>query len=240
MKPKGTILTVDWDFFVPENPLWDMAHKENAFFLNPLWAMRLHLLEDMKTNKRELSFWDWVLGWADVSKAHLTVSESHAYAYRVAHRAQRIYLVDAHHDCWPVAQAGEVACHDWGRVWLEQHPSREILWIHPDDLYHDNYPLPEDVQDRVKELPYKMSVMPKVELDAVHVCRSGCWTPPWLDQDFADFMARIEKVMGTAMQLQAGDWDAKQLRWNKQQLKEYLEQHKQIQAQMEAQRENKS
>jgi len=234
MKSKGTILTVDWDFFVPENPLWDMGHNESLLFLKVLWAMRMHLANDMKTNGHESGFWAWVMSWADVRRAKLTASDSHAYAFPVAHNAQRVILVDAHHDCWPVKGDG-VGCHDWGRAWLDRDPTREIIWIHPDDDYHDNYPLPKEVIGRVKEVPYKAAVMPEVKVDAVHVCRSGCWTPPWLDGAFNDFLDEIERRvgLGPVELLQTDDWDPTQPRWTDKEFGWFMKQHEEQQKAIE-------
>jgi hypothetical protein len=35
------------------------------------------------------------------------------------------------------------------------------------------------------------------EVDAVFVCRSGAWVPPWLDQCFIDFVREGQRIMNT-------------------------------------------
>jgi hypothetical protein len=234
MKSNGVVLTVDWDFFVPEDPMWDIQHKEALFWLDPLWSLaRMNLIEEMITNGQECGFWDWVRSWADIDGAALFVSDSHSCAYPVVQNAKQVILVDAHHDCWPSKMLNVVQAHDWLGYWLEQSPSRKAIWIHPDDAFHSAYPLPLNKINVVSEIPYKPKSMENVRLDVIHVCRSGCWTPPWLDQAFVDFLAEIEAQTCTAHSLQSGEWDPTKLRWTEQELIRHIENYKKQQEMLE-------
>jgi hypothetical protein len=63
-------------------------------------------------------------------------------------------------------------------------------------------------------------------VDAVHVCRSGCWTAPWLDLKFLKF---VEDSKLQPFKLQTGIWDAMQLRWSEEDIKELLEMERKMQ-----------
>jgi len=228
-----TVLSVDWDFFVPEKIEWDVGHREALFFLKALWATRLWLYDEMKTDGREGLFWRWVSSWADLSGACLVVSDSHCFAYDVTTEAQRVILVDAHHDCWDAERPGEVACHNWARVWLEQRRNRRMVWVHPGAERIENCPLPDDLNSRVKLTTMEAGRLPKVKLGAVHICRSGCWTPPWLDEAFIRFVSEIENAIGPVMNIQTGDWNPMVKRWSDAELDGYMAQHKVIQEQID-------
>jgi hypothetical protein len=70
--------------------------------------------------------------------------------------------------------------------------------------------VPDDLKDRFEIV----GLDDKLELGDVwnvHVCRSGCWTPPWLDKAFIDFVGCRGYPVA---RLQSGDWDPMKPRWN--------------------------
>jgi hypothetical protein len=137
--------------------------------------------------------------------------------------ADVIINFDAHHDLgyceWAsierMIEAGECTCDMWlgalmswwptlkARIvypnWLQEENTLQNQWDHMEDH------LPEDVLNRVEigwfeERDGTISQIvrdPGEELDveAVFVCRSSAWTPPWLDEEFLDFLESAEQYL---------------------------------------------
>jgi hypothetical protein len=231
----NTLLTVDFDFFIPEKPEWDLGHREAEMFLKMLWTFRGRYMKEMQTNGKELTFWDTLQPMFPIKPGmDVFVSDSHLYAYPLAEEAELIINFDRHHDCyeWPtmrqrhVEKKWKVDCGNWVSTWLSMDAKRKALWVYPDDLNDperdgDILDLKDNVHvrngDRFEAMPYSaLADWAKLlhytdDECTVHICRSGCWTPPWLDQKFIDFV----KGSGFKPQvMQDGVWDPMTLRWD--------------------------
>jgi len=224
----NTLLTVDFDFFVPEKDGWDLGHAEAVFYLKMIWMIRAQLMSEMKLNGQEQSFWQVLPKSFTLPKCRdIFVSDSHLCAYNLAEDINQIILVDRHHDCfeWPTFKQMhtdskyKVDCGNWAAVWLGMQPHRRLLWVYPDDLgdvsADVNFAVESGRKNRFEAQSYsefcKTYKMPRKTDLTVHVCRSGCWVPPWLDLPFCDF------VMASGLMpqvMQTGVWDPMVYRWN--------------------------
>jgi hypothetical protein len=217
-------ITIDFDFFVPEDTIWDMQHAETQLHHKLLWSMRGDLLDKMKTDGEENVFWSSVLPQLNLDTHALCVSDSHAWAMRSAalQHTDLIINFDRHHDCWPIedahADAGMVAAHNWLTWWLNQDCDREVLWVYPDNLDLDDYSAPVwEVEPQFRKVNWSDFDASKwLQADdvvtAMHVCRSGCWVPPWLDEDFLEF---IREPAFEIINMQPDpDWDPMKPRWD--------------------------
>lgn len=237
-----TLISIDWDFFVPEDPAWDMGHQENLLFLKMLWSTRGHLIDKMLTTGEEKKFWPKIENLAPSLKhAKLYVSDSHCYAFNQAVSVDHILLIDAHHDCWGNSpgylDCKSVMCHNWARIWLESNPRHKLTWVRPSWQKASNYPLPKDLKGRIDVVNGLNGLKQPIEgTTSLHVCRSGCWTPPWLDKQFAGFLEGFTGHNRGVIRLQDRDWDAMVCRWTDKDLADAIEQDKQIQIQMNAMR----
>lgn len=205
MRRKRILVTVDWDYFVREDPMWDLGHLENLLFLKYIWISRGSLMDKMLTNGRQDGFWDRIAlrGFPFVS-----VSDSHAYAWTVAAKmkANEIVSFDAHHDCWEEDE--RVECHNWLRAWLKCGRHRKATWVRPD---HHCGEVPPDMESRLSVSDVE-PVLDLKDVVAVHVCRSGCWVPPWLDAEFCRFVYNVGA--GEIVKLQDGEWNPMVSRWD--------------------------
>lgn len=215
-----TLLTVDWDYFVPEDPLYDLGHSESLAFLDMMWRSRFGLMDKITTNGAEKGFWK-ALGTFGKGTALTYVSDSHMYAYGLLSGIDHVLIVDAHHDCWHEdslgveKDEGRVYCHNWLRVWLSKSRKRSATWLVP--AWSDGrFSLPEDMKGRV-EVIRSIEKWGDKPIDRVHVCRSGCWTPPWLDRKFIEF---VEDRGGMPIRQQEGPWDPLKERWTEEDLAE--------------------
>lgn len=213
-----TGITIDWDFFVPEDPQWDIQHAESLMYLQMLWEARCGLVDLIKLHESAHTFWDWLLDLLELHDASMTVSDSHAWVFRDPYllHADRIVLFDQHHDCWPRekddAEQDLIRCHTWARAWLEANKDRELIWVYPDWQDPNDYEMQDDIRPRVILTPQSLVTQETFgdDISGIHICRSGCWTPPWLDHDFIKF---VEEPGFWVDVTQDGDWDPMKPRW---------------------------
>lgn len=224
------MLSVDWDYFIPEKPEWDFGHNETILHLNVIWGSRMFLFDHMRTTGEEKTFWDRCGINADTP---MFVSDSHCYVHDFLDDCDNVVLVDAHHDCWKADSLGSnedseyVYCHNWLRIWLKGKKNRKATWVCSDWAY-DQFELPKDMTKRVKKVR-ELPVLKDLNVKRIHVCRSGCWTPPWLDKEFIEFVNCRGKP--TAI-LQNDEWNPMCERWSDNDLKFYQEQERELREQM--------
>ena len=239
-----TILTVDWDAFIPtghgDPQLWDLGHAETKLHRNMMWQLRGYLYNVMKVNQQlAASFWAAMAQRFQRLPTHTIVSDSHTHVYQWLQDVTTVILVDAHHDCWE-GPKGAVDCSNWARVWLGKSRTKRIHWIVPDWVDASIYEEWNFVKKDKCVVLYKLSevlagsgiiTLPGT-VDRVHVCRSGCWTPPWCDQEFLDWLKGRECLTFPVSE-RGTEWDALRLRWG---TEEYECMHKATQATREARR----
>lgn len=216
------LLSIDWDFMVPERGEWDIGHQESPLFLDMLWAHRYHLRDKMLTSGDEADFWHHVYANLKFQRDIVPyLSDSHAYGYQAAQGCEGVFLFDAHHDCWDTQKGDQVHCDNWLRVWLEEVPTRWAVWVYPEHAKWQGAPnFPEDMQGRLDAVSWETfknspSLVPRHEaIGAIHICRSGCWTPPWLDKAFIEFIADPVDAVNDAVVMQDGAWNPIKPRWD--------------------------
>lgn len=258
---RPTLITVDWDYFVAEDPLWDIGHRENEMFLKWIWQTRYSLRDKMKTTGEEVGFWSKLRELFNISdRAQVYVSDSHAYAWQVAQWVERVVMFDAHHDCWEREPGSDqVHCHDWLRCWLEQEDDeygRKAFWMPPMwtaeskcNLDDESvlFPLPEDMD--LSKIEFAHPEYESIEdaacfvrgagpIEFIHICRSGCWTPPWLDRQFIEFVESFNAA-AEPVRLQEGPWDPMVERWSADDYSEARQAHELMEAQMRSIREER-
>lgn len=199
-------LSIDFDWFIRENPLWDWGHKEQMLFLNfnPLWLMRYSSLDLVKETdpKTYADFEPSDLirmlkskGFKFSRKTEFLMCESHlgiTTAFKENH-ADLLISLDAHHDYWENGEAEasidldgcSVDCGSWLRYFQKKGFYKKTIIVYPKWLSD------EDAQEDIKEhkipfpiVHFKDLEQEDYEVQRVFLCRSGCWVPPHHDQDF--------------------------------------------------------
>lgn len=114
-----------------------------------------------------------------------------------------VWLYDAHHDCgyratgateW--AARGTLGCDDWMRA---HHARGTALHVRYPAWRADADGVLADVE-RAPAVPVDRAVddgQPAGAFDAVVVCRSGAWVPPWCDDQFEAFLNAAPDYLGT-------------------------------------------
>lgn len=229
-----TLITIDFDFYMPENPEWDIGHQESLVFLKMVWGTRIGLMDKMKTDGSERIFWDWLKKRVDIGKAPMFVSDSHCCAYNLLRGVNRVISFDAHHDCWECDSLGVdksahgIYCHNWLREWLEGSRSRKAVWVAPRWLDKE-CGVPRGVDKLEKRVWSQFTDLGVEGSVIVHVCRSGCWVPPWLDKAFLGFLTASGRGFERMTVQQGGEWNPLAERWSEKDLRDVLEQEAEIQ-----------
>ena len=191
-------LSIDFDYFIRENPLWDFGHNESlTSFHQSVWNIRygsVNLYEETDVKKyadidpghliEELE----VKGFKFSPEVRLCLADSHmhAYAFFKKRRVSEMYHLDAHHDMYQTSSM--IDCGNWlHRYWMENRV-KEIHWIYPTWL--------DEFGGAVNQFNYKIDIrkFKDVKLDqpvsvgSVFICRSGVWVPPHHDPEFLEML----------------------------------------------------
>lgn len=199
---KHHALVLDWDYFFPLRPEWEWNHWEApAMIEGMVWAARaLDFFLRQKPLPLSLGwrgFWNR-FKFADGTKLYYADSNALAYTALLGEfgaelRSTDVWLFDQHHDCYEAGAEdlyeGRVTCENWMIQLGLPHDGRNLHVLFPN---HDTDPISavaepffHDLDQRVdNDLP--PGYLPKV-FDAVFVCRSGAWVPPWMGMDLEFF-----------------------------------------------------
>lgn len=201
-RPQDSTYPDEWQFY-------DWGHSETPFHIDgPLWAIRADGFiangkELPRTNGEELAFWD---RFQFTNDATLWVAESNTSAINTELTdhintgwLNEVWLYDAHHDCgyrdWTYDEwhdhvdKGEYSCEDWMFYYLASDcriSMRYPKWRHYGLELEPDHEVVGDVDRDVDD----DDNLPDVAFSHVFVCRSGAWTPPWVDGDFTKFVER--------------------------------------------------
>lgn len=187
------LLSVDWDFFFPEpehdpHYLYDWGHDEKwpPALLDSIWEIRagafLRLgLPLPVTSGKEQGFWS---RFKFSQNATLYYADSHLkiYGKEVMRDIDDVWNFDAHHDAYrsesEVRRSGVVTCENWATVF--KLSGKDVKWFYPTWktwAYLDKRRT-AIVTGVDPEKPFTRT------FDKVFLCRSGTWTPTWIEDKF--------------------------------------------------------
>jgi hypothetical protein len=207
----GNLLVVDFDYFFV-NPLegghftdeafwlYDWGHRETELYRTFIWPSRA---ASFWANNRDLPGVNIPADWWDRfdidPDAVCTVSDSNAYSGIMEPEAdgyKHVWLFDAHHDLYRIETqqeadewadaGGPITCEDW--MFAHHQRGSKLHWRWPQ--WHKAAKPMRDAIPKFVNCDARKDDMGKINMkfDAVSVCRSGCWVPPWCDKDFANFV----------------------------------------------------
>jgi hypothetical protein len=197
--------------------LYDWGHRETRFFIHDMWPMRAaaFVRHGLPLPGMEPGWQTFAQRFQLSRRAVVHYQDSNAGAGLVqAPRGSRwadVWLYDAHHDCYRSGgdlmtwththlQPGgalRFTCEDWMFVHAVQ--GSRLHWRYPAFRHDRKAKAGADHE----ALPHKSDEAfwrkfssaqdaghngPEQEIDAVFVCRSGAWVPPWCDNDLQQFL----------------------------------------------------
>lgn len=184
------VLSIDWDFFFEDASGYDWgANEESPFMYEAIWNIRCnsrniftkqHVLDNFHPDI-PANFWSIAKG----THSYFIICESHFSLLSILQQLKDVTVVniDAHHDMSYWAKQ-ESCCGSWGWYGKKQGYIKEFHQIYPQ--WRKNCEENHVQSRRPDRISYEL---PKPnQYDIVFLCRSGCWTPPWHDQDFYDLI----------------------------------------------------
>lgn len=210
-------LSIDFDFFVREDPMWDFGHQEGgplaAVFSNHIWPTR-YAAVDLYTETDPQTYADFLpehlvkrlaakgLRFTGLTGRRLGVADSHRHAYEFFRnsKAHTLLNIDAHHDCWTGTNGLSVACDNWLTFLRHERRQRHYIQLYPKWKDPSNDGPPQPLIGSPVRKPAEVSIKQWADwpgfgngqhvVGDIFICRSPVWVPPHHD---AAFIALVEQ-----------------------------------------------
>lgn len=199
------LLSVDWDYFVyTQKENWG-SYIENTKNVVNLWYKRYFKakaqgrdIQKLFRISQELDiFWEKLKKhFQFVKGVKAYVSDSHALSHDIARDrgCNAVYLFDAHADLGYGGLASlnfEVNCANWlGKLLKDRWIGTANIIYSPYTTEKPEYFKPINNTFNVR-YPDFNELDTGIKVSAIHICRSGAWTPPWLDGRFTQFVKSL-------------------------------------------------
>jgi len=196
------LLSIDWDYFIDtEKDNWG-SYLENSRSLVDLWYKR-YIQAKVRGKDIQKSFHvssELDIFWNEI-KEHFKfnrgikayVSDSHALSYYIAkeNNCSIVCLFDSHAD---LGYGGlpsldfEVNCSNWlGKLLKDKLIKEADIIYSPFTAEKPEYFKPINNVYNIRYYGLN-NLNNSMTVSAIHICRSGAWTPPWLDNKFNKFI----------------------------------------------------
>lgn len=191
------VLSVDWDFFLPDLIPFDWGHREDTLYLEVIWKLRAH--------NRDILTGEWALDvvlpdpklltrfWSRVAQGQplsLVVADSHMdIIQQLGMGVGDIEVVnfDQHHDIRYENSPPDLDCSNWVETAYNNGLITSYQLVYPEwrreaPEVESDYKWPSWTSHS-----YGMDEIEPSHFDAVFVCRSSAWTPSWSDDEWLWF-----------------------------------------------------
>jgi hypothetical protein len=202
-----TILSVDWDYFFPDLSGFDwQMNEQNNFYYESIWPFRWGNVDlfNPKTKANRVvhpnfkllkNFWGNVFDLSYLynnSNFIAYINDSHSNIAELIEGKGTKFIIhnfDQHHDIFYDNQL-KLDCSNWAYMLRNR--------IHQYHLYYPPWrkEKPEsnlnDVKEYITSINYELPDQ-LIDVNYVFVCRSSCWTPPWSDKQWLNFIFPFER-----------------------------------------------
>jgi hypothetical protein len=198
---KKCLLSIDWDYFIYAQENWGL-YLENKRNLIDLWYKRYiqakargkDIQKAFQLSSELDTFWNKIKKcFKFVKNIKVYVSDSHALSYRIAkeNNCKAVYLFDSHADLGYGGLSSlnsEVNCSNWlGKLLKDKLIKEANIFYSPNTAEKPEYFKPMNSIYNIRY--YDFNDLDKcIVVSVIHICRSGAWTPPWLDNKFTQFI----------------------------------------------------
>lgn len=224
------LLSIDWDYFIyTQKQNWGSYMENNKNLIN-LWYKRY--IQSKARGKDIRKSFQLSSGLVDTFKKKIKehfkfmkgikayVSDSHALSYDIAkdQGCNEVYLFDAHAD---LGYGGlpsldfEVNCANWlGKLLKDRRVEVAHIIYSPFTTEKPEYF--KQINDNFNVQYVGLSDLDTgIEVSAAHICRSGAWTPPWLDERFTQFVNALG-IPYESIACPARKWDTENMSFSDQ------------------------
>lgn len=210
------VLSLDFDFWVRDDPNYDFGHNEDLRINHILWSIRASqflargkdIEKIVRIEPSEISpqnfYTHLVKKHVDITESEILSTDSHARIvdFLKSHKKINLVHIDAHHDFGYSDQQDRINCGNWVQFLVNQKKISKIHLIYPKwrDGYLLDFDLNPEVKLRIEEWrkKYKIPVTISFGLENLNpfkvnkffMCRSGAWVPPWLDLHFFNILSK--------------------------------------------------
>ena len=196
------LLSIDWDYFIYTKEGNWVSHIESKKSLTDLWYKR-YIQEKIRGRDIQKSyqlssevdtFWNKTKKYFKfVKDIKVYVSDSHSLSYYIAKETgcKTVYLFDSHADLGYGGLSSlnfEVNCSNWlGKLLKDKQIKKANIFYSPHTVEKPEYFNP---MNSIYNIGYYDSddLNIGIKVSVIHICRSGTWTPPWLDKKFTQFI----------------------------------------------------
>ena len=199
------LLSIDWDYFVYTRDNWGcfLENKSNQI---DLWYKRYiqakarvqTIQKDYYLSSELCTFWNKVRKCFRFSKdVRVYVSDSHSLSYKIAkdNKCKTVYLFDSHADLGYGGLSSlniGVNCSNWlGKLLKDKQIKEAYIIYSPYTKEKPEYFTPINSIYKVRYCNFKDLKGKCIIVSVIHICRSGAWTPPWLDSNFILFVKSL-------------------------------------------------
>lgn len=199
------LLSVDWDYFIYAGNECCGSYIENNKNIINLWYKRYiqnkiqgkNIKKSFLLSNEVYNFWTKIKKKFSIDNStKLYVSDSHAVSYYVAkeNNCNEVFLFDAHSDLGYGGISSlnfEVNCANWlGKLLKNSIINKTSIIYSPFTMERV-----EDFKDiknnyNVNFIDFE-ELEENINVQAIHICRSGAWTPPWFDENFEEFINEL-------------------------------------------------
>lgn len=199
------LLSIDWDYFIyTQKENWG-SFMENRKNVIDLWYKRYiqsrtsgrDIQKSFKLSLDVDTFWKKIRKVFKFEKDIKTyVSDSHALSYNIAedNDCSAVFLFDAHSDLGYGGLSSlnfEVNCANWlGKLLKSGQVKAANIIYSPYTTEKPEYFKSINKAYKVRYISLS-DLVPEINVGAIHICRSGAWTPPWFDERFVDFVDEL-------------------------------------------------
>lgn len=199
------LLSIDWDYFIYSTKFNWGSYLENKKSLIDLWYIRYiqakargeDIQKEFHISSELDTFWNKIKKCFKFTKStKVYVSDSHSMSYQIANEnsCKAVYLFDSHSDLGYGGLSSlnfDVNCSNWlGKLLKDKHIKEANIIYSP---YTAEKPEHFKVMNRIYNIRYcNFNDLDKyIAASAIHICRSGTWTPPWFDNKFTKFITAL-------------------------------------------------
>jgi len=201
-RKENCLLSIDWDYFIQTKKENWSSYLENDKNTVDLWYKRYFqskaqgkdIEKSYLLSSEAVVFWDRIKEHFKFEEGIKTyVSDSHALSYNIAEKnnCNTVYLFDAHADLGYGGLSAlnfEVNCANWlGQLLKNKKVKKAYIIYSPFTIEEPEY---FKHLNSIYNIIYKKfeNLGKGMRVSAIHICRSGAWTPPWLDNRFYQFI----------------------------------------------------